>query len=352
MPINAKDGRVVHSSLAQENNDPTAIKNLISIGWVAYFAVPPEGNKLAMSASSDTLEASICAQRVTKEGDVAWSPSPLVNNKRLANKYFWKCSSQHSICRGNVNGGALSMANIVPTCQPFHFYEHRRRGNVAIVRSWNMGIEASNTSPEALIATWYMQWGCDGEHFTHSKQSTYLPIFSLLYKRGSWGNFALFWTWNVGIEASSTLLEVLIATWCMQWWCNKEHFTHGNQSTCLPIFSFSGAQRATRQRCPLLKLKREDWCFQRIARSADYNLVYALGMQRGPLYPQQTNYLFAGILLVINGEGDDATLPSFAIPNALVEASSTSLKALIATGYMQWGCDGEHFNHNKQSTYL
>ena len=39
------------------------------------------GNKLAMSASSDALEASIAAQRVVKESDVTSSPSPFVKSK-------------------------------------------------------------------------------------------------------------------------------------------------------------------------------------------------------------------------------------------------------------------------------
>ena len=56
---------------------------------MAFFAVQTAGNKAAMSASSDALEASIAAQRITKEGDVASSPSPLVDTSRSANRFLF-----------------------------------------------------------------------------------------------------------------------------------------------------------------------------------------------------------------------------------------------------------------------
>ena len=73
----------------QENKDPIVIRRLIAIGKVASFAVPHTGNKLAMSASSDALEASIATFLATKEGDVASSPSTVVKNKRSANRHLF-----------------------------------------------------------------------------------------------------------------------------------------------------------------------------------------------------------------------------------------------------------------------
>ena len=55
---------------------------------MAFFAVPLAGNKVAISASSDELEASIASFSAVKEGDVTSSPSLLVNNQRSANRYF------------------------------------------------------------------------------------------------------------------------------------------------------------------------------------------------------------------------------------------------------------------------
>ena len=60
-PIDMQDGVVAHSLSAQATNDPTAIRSLIAVGKVASVAGPHAGNKLAMSASSDALEASIAA---------------------------------------------------------------------------------------------------------------------------------------------------------------------------------------------------------------------------------------------------------------------------------------------------
>ena len=79
MPIDAQDGGVARPPSLQVINDPTAIRSLIAVGKWPFFAVQTAGNKAAMSASSDALEASIAAQRIAKEGDVASSPSPLVN---------------------------------------------------------------------------------------------------------------------------------------------------------------------------------------------------------------------------------------------------------------------------------
>ena len=58
-PIDAQHGGVARSPSAQENKNLTAIRSLIAVGKVASFAMPLEGNKVAMSASSDALEASI-----------------------------------------------------------------------------------------------------------------------------------------------------------------------------------------------------------------------------------------------------------------------------------------------------
>ena len=81
MQIDVKDGGVACSPSAQVTNDPTAIRSLIAVRKVPSFAKPHAGNKLAMSASSDVLEASIAASRVVKKGDITSSPSPLAKSK-------------------------------------------------------------------------------------------------------------------------------------------------------------------------------------------------------------------------------------------------------------------------------
>ena len=88
-PIDADDGDVARSPSEQENNNPTAIRRLIAVGKVASFGVRHAGNKIAMSASSDALEASIAAFSAAKEGNVALSFSPAIKNKRSAGKYLF-----------------------------------------------------------------------------------------------------------------------------------------------------------------------------------------------------------------------------------------------------------------------
>ena len=50
--------------------------------------------------------------------------------------------------------------------------------------------------------------------------------------------------------------------------------------------------------------------------------------------------LFADLWLFTSGEGDEATSPSFEAENKAIDASNSSLEALIAPRYMQRGCDG------------
>ena len=62
-------------------------------------------------------------------------------------------------------------------------------------------------------------------------------------------------------------------------------------------------------------------------------------MQRGALYPRQTKCLFADLSVFTSGEGDEATSPSSVAQNEAIDASSSSLEALIGNSYMQMGCD-------------
>ena len=63
-------------------------------------------------------------------------------------------------------------------------------------------------------------------------------------------------------------------------------------------------------------------------------------------------YLLAIFTFVHGVEGDEATSPSFASENAAIDASSSSLEALIATLQMQRACKRQHFTYGKQNTYL
>ena len=60
------------------------------------------------------------------------------------------------------------------------------------------------------------------------------------------------------------------------------------------------------------------------------------------------NYLFANLLLFANGEGDEATSPSFTTNYASIQASSPSLETLIPAWCVQWGWKSEYFTNGKQ----
>ena len=116
----------------------------------------------------------------------------------------------------------------------------------------------------------------------------------------------------------------------MRW----EHFTDSKQNNCLLILNCSQAQRATRQRRPLLQQKG-----QRLALPARHwkrllELCICRGDVMGTLYRRQTKYLFANLQVFISGEGDEATSPSFIAENQAIDASNALLEALIATRYM------------------
>ena len=120
----------------------------------------------------------------------------------------------------------------------------------------------------------------------------------------------------------------------------RQHFTHGKQNTCLPIFKCLQMKRATGQRRPLLYLKT-----QRLELPARrWKRSFQLGIwswdAMWALYPRQTKYLFADLWLFTSREGDEVTSPSFVPENKAIDAPSSSLEALIATQYMQMGCDG------------
>ena len=95
----------------------------------------------------------------------------------------------------------------------------------------------------------------------------------------------------------------------MRW----EHFTHGKQNAYLPIFNCLQAERATRQRRPLLQLQTQGLmlparCWKRSLQhskcTGDANIFWS-GL------PTANKYLFADLLLFESGEGDEATSPSF-----------------------------------------
>ena len=55
------------------------------------------------------------------------------------------------------------------------------------------------------------------------------------------------------------------------------------------------------------------------------------GNENGSILPKANKYLYASILLFVNGEGDEATSPSFKTRCARIHAFSALLEVLIAS---------------------
>ena len=120
------------------------------------------------------------------------------------------------------------------------------------------------------------------------------------------------------------------------------------QITCLRIFRFLVAQRATGQRRTLVQVQRDRlklptrrWKRKWPVASCSW---YA---KLGTLHTEK-NYLLANRSFVRGAEGDGQTYPSFTAENGLINASSSSLEAPIATFYMRGRCKRGRFHNGKQ----
>ena len=112
----------------------------------------------------------------------------------------------------------------------------------------------------------------------------------------------------------------------MQW----EHFTHSKQNAYLPIFNCLKAERATRQRLPLFQLQTRGLmlparCWKRSLQNSK-----CPGDANKSGLPTANKYLFANLLVFESGEGEERTSPSFIAASAGIDASSSSLEALGA----------------------
>ena len=83
-----KEGDVASSPSPSVKIKDRQIGILFAIGEVRPLH-PPCIYLVALSASSDALEASIALFSASKEGNVASSPSPFVNNQRSANRVLF-----------------------------------------------------------------------------------------------------------------------------------------------------------------------------------------------------------------------------------------------------------------------
>ena len=116
----------------------------------------------------------------------------------------------------------------------------------------------------------------------------------------------------------------------MRW----EHFTDGNQNTCLPIFNCNQAETATKKRRPLLQMKTKRLMLPAHPWKRSLQLAICRGDANGSILPTANKNLFADLEVFTSGGGNEATSSSFVDESKAIDASSSSLQALIATRYM------------------
>ena len=140
-----------------------------------------------------------------------------------------------------------------------------------------------------------MQGACERQHFTDGKQNTCLPIFNVFKRRGRRGNVALFYSkkasdWRFQLVAGSAHCNSVYAQGM-----RREHFIDGKQNTCLPIFKCLLAERATRQRSPLLQPKTKRLMLPTRRWKRLLQLGICGGDAMGALDRRQPKHLFADL---------------------------------------------------------
>ena len=108
------------------------------------------------------------------------------------------------------------------------------------------------------------------------------------------------------------------------------HFTHGKQNTCLPIFDCLQVERATRQRYPLLQLKTK----QLMLPARRWKRSLQLGICRGIRWKHFTDGKQIPVcqsLIVYKQRARRGNVAFFSIRHKTIDASSSSLEAIIAT---------------------
>ena len=137
-------------------------------------------------------------------------------------------------------------------------------------------------------------------------------------------------TENESIDASSPSLEAPIATHSMRGDANGGVFTTANKYLFADLLLF-GSGEGDEATSPSLATENESIDASSPSLEAPIATHYMRGVANGGVFTTANKYLSADLLFFTAGEGDEATSPSFASKNAVIEASGASLEALIAS---------------------
>ena len=198
------------------------------------------------------------------------------------------------------------------------------------------------------MSAWYVQWGWRSEYFTHGKQMPICQSFTFCEWRGRRGNVALFYNKLRVDPRFQPIIGNAHFSFVHSMGIEKQALYRRQTNACLPIFCFLRAERATRQRRPLLQqvTRRSKLPAHRWKRS--FQLGAFSGDGEASTLPTANKCLFANLLLFAGEEGDEATSPSFTTSYEPIQASSPTLEMLISAWCVQWRCKCEHVALGKQ----
>ena len=133
----------------------------------------------------------------------------------------------------------------------------------------NESIDASSSSLEVPIATYYMQDGCKRGRFHNGKQIPVCWSFILYSQRGRQSNVSLFCSWKRGNWGFQRIVGSAHCKFIARvWHCKRGHFSNGNQPPdCHWIFVFLRRWRAGNA-----AILHVDWCLQHIVVSTNFSL--------------------------------------------------------------------------------
>ena len=247
----------------------------------------------------------------------------------------WKRSFQLGTFSGDGKASTLPTANkcLFANLLLFASGEGDEATSPSFTTSY-ASIQASSPSLKMLISAWYVQLGLKSEHFTHGKQMPICQSFTFCERRGRRGNVAHFYNklcvdpsfQPIARSAHFSLVRLV--------GIEKRVLYQRQTHACLPIFYFLRAERATRQRRPLLQqvMRQSKLPAHRWKRS--FQLGTFIGDEKASTKPTANKCLFANLLFFVSEEGDEATSSSFRTSYTSIQASNPSLEMLISAWYV------------------
>ena len=173
----------------------------------------------------------------------------------------------------DANGSTLPTANKTPVCRSLSVYKQRgQRGNVALFYSWKRSDRCYQLVAGSAWCNIANARGM-GTATLYTRQTKYLfaDLWLFTSREGEEATSPSYVARNKAIDASSSPLEALFATWYMQMGCDGSTLPRANKTlVCQSLSVYK--RRGRRGNVALFyNWKRSNWCFQLVTGSAHCN---------------------------------------------------------------------------------